>query len=264
MSLLHATRLDVSIAGHAVCHQLELRIEPGDRWCLLGRNGAGKTTLLHTLAGLRRAAGGQVTVAGDLLETLPHRKRAQRIGLLPQDHQDAFPATVLETALAGRHPWLGAWQWEGAADRCLAQDALAAVGLAGFEDRNIATLSGGERRRLGIATLLTQQTPLLLLDEPVNHLDIHQQVRMLELLVSQTTDAQRATLMVMHDLNLAARYCTKFLLLFGDGAHAQGSPEVALRTENLTRLYQHPLTRIETACGPVWIPAQGEARTGIS
>jgi iron complex transport system ATP-binding protein len=254
MRLLHATQLDVAITGHILCRQLELSIEPGERWCLLGRNGAGKTTLLHTLAGLRAPSGGHLTIQGQSVATLPHRQRAQRIGLLPQDHLDAFPASVLETALAGRHPWLGPWQWEGTADRRIAHAALAAVGLAGFESRSIATLSGGERRRLGIATLLTQQTPLLLLDEPVNHLDIHQQVCMLELLARQAADAERALLMVMHDLNLAARYCDKFLLLFGDGTHAQGSLEVALCAENLARLYQHPLTRIDTAQGPVWIP----------
>ena len=254
MHLLHATQLDVAIAGHTLCRRLELCIEPGERWCLLGRNGAGKTTLLHTLAGLRRPSGGQLSIQGLPLADLPHRQRAQRIGLLAQDHQDAFPASVLETALAGRHPWLGPWQWEGSTDRRIAHEALAAVGLAGFESRNVATLSGGERRRLGIATLLTQQTPLLLLDEPVNHLDIHQQVRMLELLAQQAADAERALLMAMHDLNLAARYCDKFLLLFGNGRHAQGSLEVALSAENLARLYQHPLSRIDSAHGPVWIP----------
>jgi iron complex transport system ATP-binding protein len=254
MSLLRATGLEVSIAGHPVCRQLDLHIGAGDRWCLLGRNGAGKTTLLLTLAGLRPAAGGQLRLQGQPVDTLTHRQRARHIGLLPQDHQDAFPATVLETALSGRHPWLGPWQWEDAADRRMATDALAAVGLAGFEFRDTATLSGGERRRLGIATLLTQQTPLQLLDEPVNHLDIHQQVRMLELLIRQTTDAGRGVLMVMHDLNLAARYCDKFLLLFGDGTHAQGSHEI-LDATRLQRLYGHPLLRIDTGHGPVWLPA---------
>jgi iron complex transport system ATP-binding protein len=252
--LLQAAQLEVSIAGHAVCRDLDLQIAPGDRWCLLGRNGAGKTTLLLTLAGLRPAAGGQLTVRGRPLTALAHRQRARHIGLLPQDHQDAFPASVLETALAGRHPWLGAWQWEGARDRKIAADALAAVGLAGFEARDTGTLSGGERRRLGLATLLAQQTPLQLLDEPLNHLDIHQQVRMLELLKQQATDAGRALLMVLHDINLAARYCNRFLLLFGDGTHAQGSHEV-LDANRLQRLYGHPLTRIDTGHGPAWLPA---------
>jgi iron complex transport system ATP-binding protein len=253
MPLLAAQGLAVSIAGHPVCRQLDLHIEPGARWCLLGRNGAGKSTLLHTLAGLRRADAGQLTVGGNALDRLSHRNRARHIGLLPQEHQDAFPASVLETALTGRHPWLGPWQWEGTTDRHIALAALAAVGLAGFEARNTATLSGGERRRLGIATLLTQQTPLRLLDEPLNHLDIHQQVRMLDLLTRRAQDTADAVLMVLHDLNLAARYCDKFLLLFGDGTHAQGSHEI-LDVSHLERLYGHPLLRIETRRGPVWVP----------
>jgi iron complex transport system ATP-binding protein len=253
MPLFTAQGLSVSIAGHPVCHQLDLRIEAGERWCLLGRNGAGKTTLLHTLAGLRRPDTGRLTVQGEVLGHLSHRNRARHIGVLAQEHRDVFPASVLETALTGRHPWLGPWQWEGAADRRIAQEALAAVGLAGFETRSTATLSGGERRRLGIATLLTQRAPLKLLDEPLNHLDIHQQVRMLELLMHQDPDAGGAVLLVLHDLNLAARYCGKFLMLFGDGTHAQGSHEI-LDATHLNRLYGHPLQRIETRRGPVWIP----------
>jgi iron complex transport system ATP-binding protein len=252
--LLQATGLDVAIAGHPVCHALDLRVAPGDRWCVLGRNGAGKTTLLHTLAGLRPAAQGQLLLSDRASGQLPPRMRAQHVGLLPQDHLDAFPANVLETVLTGRHPWLQPWQWEGSGDRRIARDALAAVGLGDFEQRAIDTLSGGERRRLGIATLLTQQAPLMLLDEPVNHLDIHQQVRMLELFADLASTQQHALVMVMHDLNLAARYCDKFLLLFGDGEHAQGSLEVALGAGNLHRLYRHPLTRHDTSSGPVWVP----------
>ena len=225
----------------------------GECWCLLGRNGAGKTTLLHTLAGLRQPDAGLLTVRGEALAHLSHRQRARYIGVLAQEHRDAFPASVLETALTGRHPWLGPWQWEGAGDRRIAQEALAAVGLAGFEARDTNTLSGGERRRLGIAALLTQQTPLKLLDEPLNHLDIHQQVRMLDLLTRQDPAAGGAVLLVLHDLNLAARYCDNFLLLLGNCTHAQGSHEI-LDASHLERLYGHPLQRIETRHGPVWIP----------
>lgn len=254
MSLLETRQLTVRIAGRHVCQGLDLRLEAGERWCLLGRNGVGKTTLLLTLAGLRKADRGEVRINGETLDSHSPRTRARHIGLLPQDHQDLIPASVLETALTGRHPWLGHWQWESSADHDIAMAALDTVGLSGLQDRDAATLSGGERRRLGIATLLTQQTPVMLLDEPVNHLDIHQQIRMLEVLSNRTRNTQGSSLCVLHDLNLAARYCDKFLLLFDNGEQAQGSLEVALGQENLSRLYQHPLARIETERGPVWIP----------
>jgi iron complex transport system ATP-binding protein len=253
MAWFETQRLHVSIAGQPVCRGLDLRIEPGERWCILGRNGAGKTTLLHTLAGLRAPDGGHLALEGTPLAALPRKRIARRIGILFQDHHDAFPATVLETALTGRHPWLGPLQWESEADHALARAALAAVDLGGLERRNVGTLSGGERRRLGIATLLTQDPRLLLLDEPANHLDIHQQVHMLDLLKRQAGDG-RALCIVMHDLNLATRYCNRFLLLFGDGTFLQGDRDDVMTEATLERLYRHPLRRLADAGGTVWIP----------
>jgi len=254
MSDLRASGLTVAVEGRVLCRELDLCVHGGERWCVLGRNGAGKTTLLHTLAGLRRPATGSVQVDGIPLDRLSARQRAQRIGMLFQDHHDNFPATVLETALIGRHPWLRPLQREGTDDRQRALDALATLDLASLAQRNIATLSGGERRRLGLATLLTQDTPLLLMDEPVNHLDVHQQVRVLQR-IRQLAGAGKGICMVLHDLNSAARYCDRFLLLFDDGTHAQGSAEVTLSDEHLARLYRHPLTRFDTPTGPVWMPA---------
>jgi len=255
MALLEARHLNVTIAGQPVCHGLDLQIDPGDRWCILGRNGAGKTTLLHTLAGLHAPDSGALELDGAALATLPRRHIARRIGVLFQDHHDAFPATVLETVLSGRHPWLGPLQWETAADLAIAREALAAVDLAELQQRNVSTLSGGERRRLGIATLLTQEPRLLLLDEPVNHLDIHQQVRMLDLIRQRADTGARALCFVMHDLFLATRYCNRFLLLFEDGAFLQGNRDSVMTESSLERLYRHPLRRIDHPDGPLWIPA---------
>jgi len=255
MALLEIRQLHVSIAGLTVCRGLDLRIDPGDCWCILGRNGAGKTTLLHTLAGLHAPDGGSISLEGASLATLPRRHIARHVGVLFQDHHDAFPATVLETALTGRHPWLGPLQWETATDLAMARQALAAVDLAALEHRNAGTLSGGERRRLGIATLLTQDPRLLLLDEPANHLDIHQQIRMLDLLGQQAGRSGKGLCIVMHDLNLATRFCNRFLLLFGDGDFLHGTRDAVMTEPNLHRLYRHPLRRIDHADGPVWIPA---------
>ncbi len=254
MSELHAHRLTVSIGGRTLCNALDLRLRSGERCCVLGCNGAGKTTLLHTLAGLRRPAAGVITIDGQPLERLPARQRARAIGLLFQDHHDQFPATVMETALIGRHPWLKPLQWESNADRARVHAALRVLDLATLANRDVTTLSGGERRRLGLATLLVQDTPLLLLDEPVSHLDLHQQVRVLDH-ITRLAGTGKGILMVLHDLNLAARYCDRFLLLFDDGSHVQGTLAEALTDSNLARLYQHPLTRVDTATGPLWSPA---------
>jgi iron complex transport system ATP-binding protein len=254
MPLLSTQALHVSIGTTTVCRDLELKINSGDRWCVLGRNGSGKTTLLHTLAGLRLPDSGTITAGSRALHKLPRKTVAQQIGLLFQDHADAFPASVLETVLTGRHPWLGPLQWESSQDLSLARNALQAVGLDEMELRMVNTLSGGERRRVGIACLLTQDPQLLLLDEPTNHLDIHHQVRMLELMKQQVSNSRKALLLVIHDINLAVRYCNRFLLLFGEGESLQGKADAVLTHENLERLYQHPLQAIQGPQATYWLP----------
>ncbi|MGB5259816.1 MAG: ABC transporter ATP-binding protein [Gammaproteobacteria bacterium] len=254
MTTLSAEQLSVSIGPVQVCSALDLDIHSGERWCILGRNGAGKTTLLHTLCGLHPADKGQILLNGQSLDSQPRKALARGIGILLQDHDNAFPATVLESALIGRHPWLGALQWESDDDRARARGALQETGLAGMEIRMTDTLSGGEQRRLDLATLLTQNPEVYLLDEPTNHLDLHHQVRILELLRKLAEEYERALCMALHDINMAVRYCNRFLLLFGAGETAQGNSETVLTPGNLERLYRHELRFIDTPDGPVWLP----------
>lgn len=251
--LLEACGLDVRIGPRALCSGWSFALRPGERWGLLGANGSGKTTLLHTLAGLRPPAAGTVRLDGRPIGDVAPRRRAQRLGLLAQDHEDAFPATVLETALIGRHPHLGRWGRAAAADLAAAQAALAATGLAGCAARAVATLSGGERRRLGFATLLAQDPAVLLLDEPTNHLDLGYQVRLLDALAARVAAEGRAWLMVSHDATLIARYCTQVLLVWGDGRTCAGGPEL-LCPERLSALYGHPVLRLDGPAGPVFAP----------
>lgn len=244
MELLRAVSLDIGVAGRQLLHQLKLTLSRGQCWALLGANGTGKTTLLHTLAGLRPAQGGSLWLQGTPLARLPRRTIAQRVGLLPQDSSDSFPASVLETALIGRHPHLGRWQSESAEDVALALEALAQVGLADQAARACQTLSGGERRRLALATLLTQAPHLLLLDEPSNHLDLHHQIDALRHLRGLADGGEHGVLMALHDVNLAARYCDHVLLLFGDGHWQAGPAATLLNAEVLSQLYRHPVAEI--------------------
>ena len=249
---LRASNLSVEIGGRAICREFHLAVERGSRWAVLGINGAGKTTLLSTLAGLRMPAAGSVTLDDKPLHEFSPRQRAQRIGLMAQDDHDEAETTVLEVALLGRLPYLDWWQMESAADEMIARDALTSVGLGGMENRRAASLSGGERRRLAIAALVTQQVPLLMLDEPNSHLDLHQQIALLDLLCALP---ERTLLMSLHDVNLAMRYCTHALLLFGDGAACSGPIEQMLQPDVLTRLYRHPVVAHSTAAGQIFLPA---------
>jgi iron complex transport system ATP-binding protein len=176
------------------------------------------------------------------------------VGVLFQNQDDAFPATVLETVLQGRHPHLHSWQWESAADQALARQALSKVGLTGFEGRDIQTLSGGERQRVAVATLLTQQPRLLLLDEPTNHLDLHHQLSVLRTLLALCREHRRAIVMVLHDVNLAARFADHVLLLLGGGEVRLGEKRQIMETAVLEALYGHPLVRVATPAGPAWLP----------
>lgn len=257
--MLSTQQLTVDIGGKRVCSALELALQPGQRWGLLGINGVGKTTLLHTLAGLRPATSGEILWDGAPITSLPPRRRAQALGVLFQAEDDAFPGTVLETVLMGRHPWLGRWQWEGEDDRTRAHTALDQVGLSGFEGRPLDTLSGGERRRVELATLLTQAPQLYLLDEPSNHLDPHHQMALLGLLARRVTEHGKALLMTLHDINLATRFCDHLLLLFGDGEWRGGPVAEVLDSATLSRLYGHPMLAVDGPRGPVYLPAYSEA-----
>jgi iron complex transport system ATP-binding protein len=254
MPLLETRALSVSIGGKQVCRELDVALDAGERWAILGLNGVGKTSLLHTLGGIRAGDSGEILLDGASLAATPRRQVAQRLGLLFQDSDEAFPSSVMEAALIGRHPHLHAWEWEGARDETIARAALDAVGLAGFEARSTATLSGGERRRLALAALLVQDPQLLLLDEPVNHLDVHHQIAALDLLTRLAREQNKTLAIVLHDVNLAVRYCDKVLLLFGDGETLQGETHELLTESNLQRLYQHPMRRVHTDAGDFFYP----------
>lgn len=235
--------LTVSIAGQCVLRGLDLDLLPGQRLVVLGRNGVGKTTLLHSLAGLRPVQAGEVYLHGQRYAALPAREAARRRGLLPQHQGDAFPATVLETVLAGRHPHLSRWAWESAADQALAREALAELGLADLAGREIHHLSGGERQRVALAMLLVQQPEVYLLDEPLAHLDLNHQIAVLQCFSHRAQASGAALVMVLHDVNQAMRFADRALLLFGEGGY-ELLDCAALDTARLSRLYGHPLREI--------------------
>jgi iron complex transport system ATP-binding protein len=241
--ILTARALDVQIAGIRICTALDLTVEPRQCWAILGRNGAGKTTLLATLAGLRAANAGTIEIDGRALSSFTPRELARVRALLPQDDSDPFPATALETALVGRHPHLGRWQWEGAEDLRIAREALAVVDMADAETRDVRTLSGGERRRTTLAAVLAQEPRLFLLDEPSSHLDLAHQVALLDRLGGLARSEGRALIMALHDVNLAARCCDHVLLL-DRGAASAGPAEELLTSERLSALYGVPLRSV--------------------
>ncbi len=240
---LAAVSLRVRAGARELVRDLSMQFTAGEIVAILGRNGSGKTLTLHTLAGLRTAAGGEVLLDGAPLLQLKRRSVALRLGLLPQDLEDAFVTTALETVLIGRHPHLALWQWETAEDERLAREALAAVDMRDFAARRTDTLSGGEQRRVAVAALLAQQPGIFLLDEPTNHLDPHHQLAVLGLFRA-LADQGRTVVTTLHDPTLAARFADRALLLFGDGRWSLGPVGAALTAATLSELYLAPMMEL--------------------
>ena len=236
VSRLAADKLTVSVPDRVLVDQLEAEFFAGDFVAILGKNGAGKSLLLRTLAGLRDAAGGRVAVDGSPLGELSRREVAKQVAWLPQTTEDVFPCTVYEAALMGRHPHIEMLALAARTDHEIAHAALAELGIEDLAQRDTATLSGGERRRLTIAQTLAQTPQTFLLDEPSNHLDPRHQLSVCELFAKRAK--QGATVVaVLHDVNLACRFATRALLLFGDGAWRLGSSGDVLTAENLSALF---------------------------
>ncbi len=231
----------LSVPGRVLCSELSFTVAPGEIWAVLGANGSGKTTLLHAVAGLRPCAAGKVRWDGMPPDAHPGRERAREIGLLMQQEDSAFWGSVLENERLGRFPHMRSWfAWQRDDDERAAA-ALDAVGLATLAGRSYATLSGGERQRARIAQLLAQAPRLILLDEPLQHLDLRHQALALALFRRLARGESRAVVMVLHDALWPGRTCSHALLMFEDGSTLAGAARDVLTRENLERLYGCPL-----------------------
>lgn len=254
MSLLAAKDLSVSIGSLPICTSFDFEMQRDEYWGVLGGNGIGKTTLLNTLAGLRNADGGNISIDGLALHQWKKKQLACKLGILFQDSVDTFPTTVLETALTGRYPHLSFLSLEGQEDIKFANQALSDVALDELTERQVDTLSGGERRRLALATLLVQNPQLWLLDEPTNHLDLHHQINLLNLIIERVKVNRGALLMVLHDVNLVMRFCTHVMMMINHNNIVCGPVAEVLSTEKLSLLYQHPIKKIQSDGESFFLP----------
>lgn len=229
---LTARGLSHEVPGRALYAGLDVSIAAGEVVAVVGPNGAGKSTLLRTLAGLTRPQTGAVWLGDDDLKTLPARARARRLAYLPQATSLAYALTVREVVLLGRAPFVPTFAAPGRADHEAAARALARVGLAGFAERDVRTLSGGEFQRVMLARMLAGEAQVLVLDEPTAALDVGQALAFLGELRGLASEGA-AVVLALHDLALARRHADAAVLLAGDGSAVVGPVEHVLSARNL-------------------------------
>jgi iron complex transport system ATP-binding protein len=213
--------LDLSLAGTDILDGVSLSVERGEFVALVGPNGAGKTTLLRAIQGILDPDAGRVTLDGDRVSALSASAVGRRVATVPQDTSVGFSFTAGQIVEMGRTPHRSRLDWSDDTDTVEA--AMERTGTLPFRDRAVDSLSGGERQRVILARALAQEPDGLLLDEPTANLDINHQVRMLEL-VSELVGEGRAALAAIHDLDLAARFCDRLLLLSDGRVRARGPP----------------------------------------
>ncbi|UFN42714.1 ABC transporter ATP-binding protein [Nocardioides okcheonensis] len=231
---LEARGLTLGYADTAVVDDLDLAVPPGEVTVIVGANACGKSTLLRGLARLLKPRGGSVLLDGEVLHRLPTRRVARTLGLLPQNPIAPEGVTVSDLVGRGRHPHHGPFGRWTAADEQAVAEALVLTDTLELADRVVDELSGGQRQRVWIAMALAQGTDLLLLDEPTTYLDVAHQVEMLDLLADLNARRGTTIVMVLHDLNLAARYADHLVALRHGRVVASGTPAEVV-TEDVVR-----------------------------
>jgi len=258
MNTLTTSSLTLFAGSKMLIENLNIEFHGGQNWAVLGPNGSGKSTLLHALAGLTSPRSGFIRYNNRMLNEYSHRDRAQQIGIVFQDIDNAFPTAVRETVMAGRHPHIARslFATESDQDREHVTHALERMALLELADRSVASLSGGERRRTDIAVLLAQNPRVRLLDEPSNHLDLYHQHSVLSLLTAMARDAANGIMNIfaLHDINQALHYCDHGLLLFADGSVRHGPLKQIATQSELERLYGCKLVKIESGNTKLFIP----------
>ena len=227
---------------------VSLAVSPGTLLAVVGPNGAGKTTLMRLLSGSLPPQQGGVTLDERPLSSFADRERALAIAVVPQSESSPFPVTVREMVGMGRYAHLSPWERYGTRDRALVDQAMARCAVAEFADRQLSGLSGGERQRARIARALAQEAPVLLLDEPTAGLDLRYRMELFHLL-RQLRSAGLAVLVITHDLNLAARFADRLLLLDRGRPLARGTPDEVVARASLEAVYDWPL-RVVPHPGP--------------
>lgn len=248
--------LVVEVPGRRLLDRLTLALGSGRVTALIGHNGSGKSTLLKVLARQIRPAAGGTRFAGRPLADWPARDLARALAYLPQTTPPAEGMLVRELVALGRYPWHGALGRPGPRDRAAVAEAIEVCGIAPFAGRLVDTLSGGERQRAWLAMMIAQGAGCLLLDEPISALDVAHQVEVLALVRRLCHEQGRSVVVVLHEVNMAARFCDHVVALRGGGLALDGPPDALMRPDALRSVYGVPMEVLDRpGGGRVAVPA---------
>ena len=249
--MLEAREISVNYGERVAVARVSLSAQPGEITAIIGPNGAGKSTLMRALNGALSPSSGEIRLDGKLLETFARRAIGRRIAVVAQEAELRFPVTVMEFVLGGRYAWsgMGAWGWETERDVLVAEEVLRETELEDFRARLMSELSGGERQRAVLARALCTEAAVLLLDEPTANLDLAHQATVLQLVRARCDQKRASAVVVTHDINLAAEFADRVLLLLHGRAIASGKPRDVLTPELLREVFAiqvlvdaHPVT----------------------
>lgn len=260
---LRASGLRLAYDNRLVVDGLDLAVPPGRITAIVGANACGKSTLLRALSRMLKPTAGSVLLDGQAIGSMPAKKVARTLGLLPQSSIAPDGITVADLVARGRYPHQGLLRQWSETDERIVGESMAATGVAELADRYVDELSGGQRQRVWIAMAIAQQTPLLLLDEPTTYLDIQHQIDVLDLCAQLHEEQGRTLVAVLHDLNHAARYATHLIAMRGGEVVAEGAPGEVVTAELVERVFGLRCQVIddpETGT-PLVVPAARRSRT---
>lgn len=238
--MLKLEKITTGYDRKAILNDISFTLGKGDFLGAIGPNGSGKTTLLRVISKILKPWKGRVTLEGKGLDEIKHRELAKKMAVVPQRMQELFFSySVRDFILLGRTPYLRRFQLlESEEDLRVVREVMEETDTLGLEERSLEDLSGGERQRIVIAQALAQEPEILLLDEPTAHLDINHQIEILNLIKGLNQKRNLTVLMVSHDLNLAAEYCEKLILLKEGRVFQEGSPQEILTYQNIEKVYK--------------------------
>ncbi|MFW7522780.1 ABC transporter ATP-binding protein [Vibrio ostreicida] len=235
--MLEARNLAFSVGDRTLLSDFNMRFEPGKIYALVGHNGSGKSTLLKLLAQQQSATEGDMLLYNQSVSNWSDKQFAQKVAYLPQHLPNTDSLSGRDLVSFGRYPWHGLLGRLNRKDTEYIEQAMHMTGTIGYANRLVDTLSGGERQRVWLAMLLAQRTQYLLLDEPLSALDIAHQVEMLQLIRSLSKDLELGVLIVIHDINLAARFCDHIVALHSGELMVNGPVSEVFNQKNLRDIY---------------------------